>query len=76
MKDKGEKMSIQIDMFDIINTRNENPDKKIPETANLKKKSSGALIAQSLLYFKWIRRSELKSARIAVLVRRIITLSW
>lgn len=31
-------MDKQIDMFDIINTRNENPDKKIPETAKLKKK--------------------------------------
>ncbi len=28
----------QIDMFDIINTKNEIPDKKIPKTAVLKKK--------------------------------------
>ena len=31
-------MDKQIDMFDVINTRNETPDRKLPERIKLKKK--------------------------------------
>lgn len=34
----GENMDKQIDMFDIINTKNETPDRKLPERIKLKKK--------------------------------------